>query len=1012
MNSIWSPPVFTYRSLRTLGFFIAILGGVGTRHLPANGGDVNFNRDIRPLLAKHCFTCHGPDEAAREADLRLDVFDSATADLGGYQAIQPGDAAASELITRITSDDSDARMPPPGAGPPLDSVAIEKFKRWINQGAEFEQHWSFVPPRKASVPDVPSPEWCEGVIDRFTLRRMNDAGLEPTEPANRADLARRLYLDLTGLPPTPDQVDRFVANSSPTATRRLVDELLASPDYGPHAAAAWLDLARYADTNGYEKDRPRTMWPYRDWVINSLNEDKPFDQFSIEQLAGDMLPNPTQEHLIATGFHRNTMLNEEGGIDPLEYRYYAMIDRVGTTGTVWMGLTVGCAQCHTHKYDPIKHDDFYSLYSLLNQADEPEVPLVDETLRARQAELELKISEHEDVIIHRYFAKDPNVHADNVIQRDFDRWFAQQRGLASQWTVLRPDSMSASTPKLNLLDDGSILAQGDTTKREVYELTFPPTLAGTEYTALRLEALPHHSLPAGGPGMAFYEGRRGDFFLSELSVHADDESVALCDASHSFGKISVGSGSAAASGVLDRNGSTGWSTATQENRANRLVVNFERPFASSTPWTVRLLFERHFAASLGHFRVSATTRPETPVVASEHVADVEQELVNEQLTSEAHRNHSAFTAVVAKMRRHYVRTAVRLQNERKPIEILEQSLPELTQALVFREREPGDYRPTFRHHRGEYLQPKEPVEPGIPEVFAAPDQPSPRNRLELAQWLVSDGNPLVTRVAANRAWRHFWGNGLVRTSGDYGTQSEPPTHPELLDWLAVELSANGWSMKRLHRQMVLSATYQQRVAAPPATDPSNRLLAVHPYRRLQAEQIRDAMLAASGTLVREQAGPGVYPPQPSGVYELAYGGGSWPSSTGADRFRRSIYTFRKRTAPFAAFSVFDAPTGETCLARRDQSTTPLQSLTLLNDEMYMELAREAAGAALRDGGPEDRDIVSNLFRRFLTRVPTDDEISSITQFTNDMATQTDSAEQRWTLVARAILNLDEVISIP
>ncbi len=990
-----------------LGICLAIATWVLPATCEAAEG-VDFNRDIRPLLAKHCFVCHGPDEGTREADLRLDIADAENS--GAYQVIEPGQHDASELITRITSDDPDTRMPPAKHGPPLDATAIAKISQWIDDGASYAKHWSFVPPAKSTVPEVQSPQWCESVVDRFVLKRIEQAGLQPSDPAARQDLIRRLYLDLTGLPPTPDAVDRFVNNDSPTAVRRLVDELLASPDYGPHMAAAWLDLARYADTNGYEKDRPRTMWPYRDWVIRALNQDEPYDQFSIKQLAGDMLSSPSEDELVATGFHRNTMLNEEGGIDPLEYRYYSMIDRVGTTGTIWMGLTVGCAQCHTHKYDPITHDDFYSIYALLNQADEPELALLDPATLERQRDLETQITKLEDELISRFFNTDNSeIENRDAVQADFQSWFATQLANASDWSIQQPIHMTATTPRLSVLDDGSILARGDTTKREVYELTFPATPPDEAYTAIRLEVLPHESLPAGGPGMAFYEGRRGDFFLSELSVVTGGQLIPLRDGSHSFGKISIGSGSADAAGVLDSDGSTGWSTATQENQANRLVVNFEKPFTSTEPWTIRLLFERHFAASLGHFRISTTTRTETPVVASIHDAATESELLNE-----ARKGNAPSSEFLTNMQRRYLHISELLAKERKPIEKLQSQLPEMTQALVMQEREPDDYRKSYRHHRGEYLQPREEVEPGILDEFASHSGTGPINRLEFAKWLVSEANPLVGRVTVNRAWRQFFGEGIVRTSGDYGTQSEPPTHPKLLDWLAVDLADNDWSIKRLHRQIVLSATYQQQVAPPDAADPSNRLLAGHPYRRLKAEQIRDVFLTSSSTLSRRDGGPGVYPPQPTGVYELAYGGGKWPSSAGADGYRRSVYTFRKRTAPFAAFAVFDAPTGETCLARRDQSTTPLQSLTLLNDEMYIDLAQATADAALRDCGSDasKTEIVTRLFRRILSRPPTPSELTSVTHFSDELSSDSTANNHHWMLVARALMNLDEAITTP
>ncbi len=513
----------------------------------ANEEAPDFGRDVRPILAKHCFTCHGPDADARESDLRLDQQVSAMQDLGGYAAIKPGDPEASEIIVRVISEDADLRMPPSDTHPPLSDLQITILRRWIESGGEYETHWSFVGPEQQQIPEVDDPSWCAGPIDRFILSRMEQAGLAPTGNADRKSLIRRLYLDLTGTTPTPGEVERFVKDDDPTAYRKLVDRLLATPDYAERFARPWLDLARYSDTNGYEKDRPRTMWPFRDWVIRAIAADMPFDQFSIEQLAGDMLPGATNDQLIATGFHRNTMLNEEGGIDPLEYRFHALVDRVATTGTVWMGLTTGCAQCHTHKYDPVTHTDYYSLLALLNNADEPDVVVEDTTRTESTRKVEAKVRSIEGQLIRQYL---PTMEAhfsgdagDAPIATAFVTWFDRQVSQARNWRSLRPESIESTMPKLMVLQDNSVLASGDVTKRDVYRLNYSLETPERKLTALRLEVLPHESLPAGGPGMAFYEGRRGDFFLSELKVTFDGNPIALQDASHSFGKISVGSGS-------------------------------------------------------------------------------------------------------------------------------------------------------------------------------------------------------------------------------------------------------------------------------------------------------------------------------------------------------------------------------------------------------------------------------------------------------------------------------------
>ena len=973
-----------------------------------------FDREVRPILARHCFKCHGPDETARKSDLRLDLESGAKADLGGYAAVVPRDDSVSELMVRVRSEDPDLRMPPPESGPPLSASEIAILKNWIESGGDYVTHWAFVPPVQALIPAVVDREWCNNAIDHFVLQRLESHGLHPADVANRESLIRRLYLDLTGTTPDPETVNRFRLDQDPAAYSRLVDELLASPAYAERFARSWLDLARYSDTNGYEKDRPRTIWPYRDWVIAALSADMPFDDFSIEQLAGDMLPGATNQQHIATGFHRNTMLNEEGGIDPMEYRYHAVVDRVATTGTVWMGLTTGCAQCHTHKYDPITHTDYFSLFALLNNADEPDV--IVETPQRDQvvARIEAQIEDAERKLVrellpdYREFLRYQNTipDADDTqenggVRKGFYDWVRTQVSQSRPWTRLAPVSMQSTKPDLRVLSDQSIRASGDVTKREVYVLKYRLADNDEPYTALRLEVLPDPSLPAGGPGLAFYEGRRGDFFLSELGIMFNGTPLDLVQPSHSFGKISVGSGTADAENVIDGEGSSGWSTSGAEGSENQWVANFATPLQGAGELKIKLVFERHFAAGLGRFRFSLTSG-NAPVVASRlpgemydwHVDNVTELSENDYLA----------------LQRHFIRSSPTVKSERALTEQLRASVPEKVRTLGMRDRAAEAQRVTHRHHRGEYLQPRERVDAAVPRLLMDADGNSPANRLEFARWLVSEKNPLVARVTVNRAWREFFGRGIVDTAGDFGTQSEPPSHPELLDWLAVDLRDNGWSLKRLHRKIVMSATYCQSSCDPTEVDPTNRLLAGMPRRRLKAEQIRDSFLAASGLLMRQVGGPSVFPPQPASVMQLAYGAPKWETSQGADRFRRSLYTFSKRTAPFAAFATFDGPSGETCLARRDQSTTPLQALTLLNDEMYLEFAQGLASTTLAVAGQHAKpaEIVSSMFQRLLARSPNQVEVRAILQFYE----RHKAKPEVWSLIARVLMNTDEAITTP
>ncbi|MCA9135872.1 MAG: PSD1 domain-containing protein [Planctomycetales bacterium] len=966
----------------------------------------NFNRDVRPILAKHCLTCHGPDEDAREADLRLDTQSGSRTDLGGYQAIKPGSIDESELYLRITTDDQDVRMPPADSHAPLAAGEIATLRAWILSGALYEEHWSFRPTRNPNPPTVTDAQWCRGPIDRFTLHRMEQAGLSPAAPADKVTMIRRVYLDLVGTTPSPEEVERFLADQHVDAYERLVDRLLASSQYGERFARTWLDLARYSDTNGYEKDRPRTMWPYRDWVIRALNDDMPFDQFSVEQLAGDMLPDASRDQRIATGFHRNTMLNEEGGIDPLEYRFYAMVDRVATTGTVWMGLTTGCAQCHTHKYDPITQTDYYSLMALMDNADEPELNADPKSVLEQRRDIESQIDHIEQDVVRRLILDDSGMPR----MESFKEWLQEQIRQASTWHTVSPTECESTMPTLVVQPDGDVLASGDATKRDVYTLTMPPLDLDQPVTAIRIEALPHISLPAKGPGLAFYEGRRGDFFLSELELSKQDVKIELTAGTTSVDGADKPNGTTFPGNVLDGDGSTGWSIPGDAGQSHRLVIPLKVPTKLDSPWTIEMLFERHYVAGLGHFRIDVTT-DDNPTAMSVPTNLQPALLIAKEIGVVRDGNLNDLAV-------HYLRVSQQMAEHRKPIDQLQKQLPDDIRTLVMQERPPTNPRVTKRHHRGEYLQPKEQVAAAVPQVFRQDSDESPGNRLDLARWLVGKQNPLVGRVTANRAWREFFGTGIVRTAGDFGTQSESPSHPDLIDYLDARLrdtspQGDRWSIKRLHREIVTSSTYRQSTAAAPATDPDNRLLSVFPYRRYDAERIRDLFLSAAGLLARELGGPSVYPPQPMSVVQMAYGNTSWPTSVGAERYRRSLYTYSKRTAPFAAYTTFDAPSGEICIARRDRSTTPLQALTLLNDEMYLEIAEGLAEQAIRDvqgqiGSADDRDVARRLFKRLLVRDPTADELDSIMTFFHN---QTDHPRP-WMLVARVLMNTDEAITTP
>ncbi|MBK8096091.1 MAG: PSD1 domain-containing protein [Planctomycetes bacterium] len=1155
----------------------------------------DFQQQVRPILANHCYPCHGPDDAIRKAGLRLDQRDTALQPAeSGRPAIVPGDPEASELVRRITAHDADTMMPPPGANKPLPEGARELLVQWIRHGAEYPPHWAFVKPAEPPVPVVRDAAWPRNQIDRFVLARLEQHGLRPRPDADRWTLVRRAYLDLIGLPPTPAAAQAFVDDAAPDAWERLIDGLLAMPQYGEHQARRILDLARYADSNGYEKDRERSIWPWRDQVVRALNADQPFDQFTIEQLAGDMLPDATPEQIVATGFHRNTMLNEEGGIDPLEFRFHALTDRVATTGTTWLGLSLGCAQCHTHKFDPITQREYYAVMACMDNADDVEFVLPDAAAAAATARAQERAAQLLAALPDRYplapavwepvrlprataasgpaivrgggaiaFAAptvdreayvitfdsdlddigalrldvltdaslpqggpghapngnfvlsrigieaaplaapeamapvpiatghadveqrgfgiatcldddpahgwavdtgDARFHAPHVAtflfaapvkhpggtrfrvslhqdfggrhtlgcvrlsigalaagaspraacERAFASWRRQQAATAADWTAWRPQTATSNLPLLTVQTDDSVYASGDITKTDTYELTFAAPPPGT--TAIRLEALPDERLPGGGPGLGYYEGPKGDFFLGEFELFADGRKIGLVRASHSHAANAFGSAASAAL-AIDGDPQTGWSTANRPGQRHQAVFVLSEPLGAVQQLRLRLSFGRHYACSLGRFRIATTTRPDG-AEASSHPDEVEQALLRIPADDVAH----------GILWQHFLRTAPELASARTAMAEAT-GTQRRTTTLALREREAANPRVTHRRHRGEYLQTRERVEPGAIAAVAPFPPELPRNRLGLARWIASADNPLTARVAVNRAWHAFFGEGIVRSLGDFGQQGEPPTHPELLDWLAVQFVRDGWSLKRLHRRLVLSATYRQDStvdAAALAQDPDNRLLARGPRFRVDAEVVRDSVLAASGLLSLRMGGPGVHPPQPAGVTEIGFGSPRWPESQGEDRHRRSLYTYRKRTTPFAFHQTFDAPSGESCSARRDRSNTPFQALALLNDVMIVEAAR-AFGVVLAAMPGTDAERIDAGFRRCVVRPPDPRELATLVAFVVAQRQRlsggeldaaviagTDQGDARelavWTLFARVLCNLDELVT--
>ncbi len=970
--------------------------------LMASAHAVDFNRDVRPVLAQQCFTCHGMDDHGRKGKLRLDLSESAHGKgKSGEIAIVPGKPDASEVIQRIFSTDEDEVMPPPHTKKVMSEKDKATLKAWIAEGAKYEAHWAYSPPKATDA---------KASIDHFIRERLDKEGLKPSPEADAYTLVRRVYLDLTGLPPTPAEADAFVKDKAPDAYDKLVDSLLASKHYGERWARRWLDLARYADTNGFEKDRPRQIWPYRDWVVKALNDDMPFDQFSIKQIAGDMLPNASAEDFIATGFHRNTMLNEEGGIDPNEYRFYAMVDRVGVTGTAWMGLTLNCCQCHTHKYDPILHTDYYSVMALLNNADEPTYHIPTPDIEAQQKAHAAKIAQLEA----DWSKKFPG--GESAMQSRMAGWIEGESKRASKWQIVRPTAMKTTLPHLEQQPDGFILGSGDISKSDVYDLNLKTPIKGV--TALRIEVASHPSLPNDGPGLTNYEGPLGGFFLSELQAFQNGQRVKIAHAEATNDEEEDRINDAAtkpkakakarktnnASAALDAEMSSGWQVLGGLGVRHAAVFQFEQPVDFTNGFDLKMLFEKHFACPLGHFRISVTTSDHA--TATGHPFEVEEALAS---------NDSSKREVLL---RRFLETAPEMKQTAAQLAALRKNPPRGQPTLVMSERPTTNPRATNRYHRGEYLSPKETVPPAVPAFLPALPKDAPANRLTFAKWLFAPENPLTARVAVNRQWHAFFGRGLVQSLEDFGYQSEPPSHPELLDWLAIEFVKQGWSLKKLHKLIVTSATYKQssrKTSFSAHSDKSeleNSLYAHAPRFRLDAEIIRDSALKAAGVLSPKMGGPGVYPPQPASITsEGTYGKFEWKTSEGEDRYRRSLYTFIKRTAPFAMSTTFDAPTGEACLAKRDVSNSPLQALTLLNDQMFMEAAQALAKAVI-SASQDDNTRLQNLFRRCLTRPAAADELIMLKTFLQKQRDQKLEGEALWAAVSRAVLNLDEAITHP
>jgi len=1175
-----------------------LLAHLASSSVRAAGNKVDFNQDVRPLLSANCFHCHGPDENKREAKLRLDVEEGMFERRNGGAIVAKGDADSSLLFQRMVTSDHGELMPPPETNKKLTTVEIATIRRWIEEGAEFSGHWAYIPPQRAPIPAIENAEWPRNEIDYFIAARNETAGLSQSAEAGRESLLRRVTFDLTGLPPTLDEIDAFVADDSPNAYRKAVDRLLNSQAYGEHMARFWLDVVRYGDTHGLHLDNYREMWPYRDWVIGAFNDNKPYDEFTIEQIAGDLLPNPTTAQLIASGYNRCNVTTSEGGSIEEEVYVRNVIDRVETTGTVFMGLTLGCAVCHDHKFDPFTMSDFYSMFAYFNSIDggaldgnrKDHRPIIKAATELQTRDL--KLWKSEIARIKKGLAS-PNAGLD-AAQLAWEKTLKPRPGEPKHdWKLLDPETFaSKGGATLQKQKDKSLLAAGKNPAKETYQIE--AKLAKGRFGAIRLEALtdPSHTkkslarssngnavlttftaeiMPAGKPDQcqpikftrawADHEQSDGDFKIANAIDGKDDtgwaveghnkaerrEAIFVANkpfgfdagsllrvkigfnsrfAQHNFGRVrlavskaselpapaprielgdwySMGDFTTASYGRRSFNRAFGpegkpfkADQKFSDNGEQRVwihhpewtdgVIHGDLPGNESATYLYRKIWsskaqkaviqtgssdaikvlvnnkavlskneEREIAPNQDRIEISLKAgdndlmlkvlnwqgdagfyfRMESPhAVAPDEIARI-------AAIAPAKRNPEQTKRIRAYFR-HHASIDSSLVAQRNSLFAAQKSLTDTERAvpstLIFRERK--EPREAFMLVRGNYDQKGDKMSRRTPLSLPPMAEGLPNDRLGFANWLLDPKHPLTARVAVNRFWQQAFGVGLVKTSEDFGSQGSPPSHQDLLDWLAVDFRESGWDIKRLMKQIVMSATYRQSATVSAEhleRDPENRLLARGPRFRLDAEMLRDQALSASGLLVKKIGGPSVKPPQPDGLWKAVGYSGSNTVQFYADKgdkvFRRSVYTFWKRTSPPPQMTAFDAPSRESCAPRRERTNTPLQALVLLNEPQYIEAARNLAERALRKGGATAESRAALMFRLATSRHANDGEIKELIAVLNDhlkeFKANADRAKElihvgsgtpddsipaaelaAWTMVANLILNLDETIT--
>jgi Protein of unknown function (DUF1553)/Protein of unknown function (DUF1549)/Planctomycete cytochrome C len=1004
------------------------------------GPRVDFNREVRPLLSDTCFACHGPDAGKVKGGLRLDRREDALRPAkSGHIAIVPGKPDESELVRRLSTTDPDDAMPPAESHKTLTEVQKSMLRRWITEGAEYRGHWAYQIPERPVAPAGPAG------IDFLVQRPLQGTGVSPAPEADRRTLLRRLHLDLTGLPPSPVEVAAFEQDASPDAYERRVDRLLASPRYGERMAIGWLDVVRFADTIGYHSDTPRNVWPYRDYVIRSFNRNTPFDRFTREQLAGDLLPAPSQEQLVASGFNRLLLTTEEGGAQAKDYEARYLTDRVRAVGSIWLGQTIGCAQCHDHKFDPITARDFYSMGAFFADVSEAIVGAREPGMLIPNEDQAPTLARHEAAVnaLQREFE---GPHAE--LTEAFQSWQREQieslDGDAG-WTTWAPAAATASEgTTLTVREDRSVLASGKKPERDTYQLRF--TNQWSALAGLQIEGLPDDSLPSKGPGRA----GNGNFVLTEVLAHIEPaagesrplrftESRASIEQTLHVEKNPYGRWSAASAIDADVRGeSAGWAILPETGRQHSLRLGLDGASKLSTGDTLVVeLRQRHGDHhTLGRFRIAVATN------ASAVTAPIRRpppaEIVTILRVPPGDREESQRD----KLFRHYREQAPELAALREQLATARKARADfeatVARSLVTVRADPP--RTVRILPRGNWMiETGTEVAPALPGYLAPVrgDADHRLSRLDLADWIVSPGNPLTTRVVVNRFWRQFFGMGLSKVIDDFGAQGEAPPNQELLDWLACEFRDGGWDVKHLVRLMVLSATYRQDSRASRellARDPENRLLARQGRWRIEAELVRDTALTVSGLLVPQIGGPSAKPYQPAGYWEnLNFPVRNYDASADAGQYRRGLYTWWQRSYVHPSFLAFDAPTREECAAERSRSNIPQQALVLLNDPSYVEAARTFAARILTEAPDSDDGRLSWAWRQMVARNPTPEELATtrdlLEKHRGEFRADPGAAARllkigaspappgldpatlaAWTNVARALLNLHETIT--